>query len=140
MSSRISFTGVMINSEVFDRHLQADVFVLPTYREAFGVAYVEAMASGLLTIGVEGQGPSQFIENGRTGLLMKLHSVGSIDSRLSKVLSHPDRNWRCIAAVGANLARQACTLDAHAERLLEVFHESKSEVRATLVVAGTTLR
>lgn len=140
MSSRISFTGVMSNSEVFERLLQADVFVLPSYREAFGVAYVEAMASGLLTIGVEGQGPSQFIEHGRTGLLMKPHDVGSIESTLRQVLSDPDRNWRWIAAAGANFARHACTWDAHAERLLDLFHQSKGDTRATRAVPGPILR
>jgi glycosyltransferase involved in cell wall biosynthesis len=121
MSSRITFAGVMSNAEVFKRLSLADVFILPSYREAFGVAYVEAMATGLLTIGVEGQGPSQFIAHGRTGLLMKPRDVDSIEATLREVLGDKDRRWRGIAEAGADFVRQFCTWRAHAEKLLEVF-------------------
>ena len=130
LSSRINFAGVMSNAEVFERLARADIFVLPSYREAFGVAYLEAMASGLLTIGVEGQGPSQFIDHGRTGLLLKPRDVGSIEATLRDLLADPERSWRRVAGQGADFARRACTWDVHAERLLEVFRDVVGGSRA----------
>lgn len=117
---KISFEGTMTNVEVFDQLLSADIFVLPSYREAFGVAYVEAMASGLLTIGIEGQGPSQFIENNHTGFLVKARDVTSLELALRKILADQARKWRTIAAAGADFARSTCSWDAHAKHLLEV--------------------
>ena len=123
LSSKIKFVGTMANSEVFSWLSQSDIFVLPSFREAFGVAYVEAMASGLLTIGTEGQGPSQFIEHGRTGFLVKPRDVDSLESILRCILSDTAESWRGIASAGAEYSKRACTWDAHAEKLLALFHE-----------------
>ncbi|OWV39216.1 glycosyltransferase [Mameliella alba] len=117
LSDRVQFLGVRTNAEVFDELAQADVFVLPSYREAFGLAYLEAMSTGLLTVGVEGEGPSQFIEHGATGLLVAPRSVESIVETLGPVLSEPRHKWRAIAAAGAEHVRTHCTWQAHAAKL-----------------------
>lgn len=117
LSDRVRFLGVRSNAEVFNELAQADAFVLPSYREAFGVAYLEAMSTGLLTIGVEGEGPSQFIEHGRTGLLVAPRSVESLIDTLSRLLNGPRDGWRAIAAAGAEHARKNCTWQAHAIKL-----------------------
>jgi len=141
LKTRVVFAGTMANTEVFDRLLSADIFVLPSYREAFGVAYVEAMASGLLTIGIEGQGPSQFIDHNRTGLLVRPHDVDSLEAALQSVFADPARRWRAIAAAGADFARNSCNWDGHSAHLLEVFrsvtadrtnHSSTEEQNARL--------
>ena len=113
----VKFMGPRTNSEVFDELMQSDVFVLPSYREAFGVVYLEAMSTGLLTIGVAGEGPSQFIDNGMTGFLVEPQSVESIVDILRPILLGPRKAWRAIAAAGAQHARTYCTWQAHAASL-----------------------
>jgi glycosyltransferase involved in cell wall biosynthesis len=100
----------------------AHVFVLPSYREAFGIAYLEAMACGLLTIGVEGQGPSAFIISGKTGLLVPPQEVAALAACLRSVLEHPGR-FSKIAAAGRKHVAQEYTWLRHAERLTEVYRE-----------------
>lgn len=124
---RVTFVGRMPNGEVLEHLMEADIFALPSYREAFGVAYAEAMASGLLTIGVEDQGPSQFIEHEKTGLLIKPRDVASLEAALRRLLSDPSRQWRSIATAGAHHVRRTCTWDAHAKKLLNVFEDARSE-------------
>lgn len=122
LANKVRFVG-RCNSEQVAGHLRdAHVFVLPSYREAFGIAYLEAMACGLLTIGVEGQGPSVFIISGKTGLLVPPQEVAALAACLRSVLEHPGR-FSKIAAAGRKHVAQEYTWLRHAERLTEVYRE-----------------
>ena len=57
---RVEFHGQLPHDEAMRVARAADVFVLPSTDEAFGVAYIEAMAAGLPAIGRSGEpGPEE---------------------------------------------------------------------------------
>ncbi len=126
IGDKVIFLGNMSNAEVFARMVESDVFVLPSWREAFGVAYLEAMASGLLTIGVEGQGPAQFINDGLTGILVPPRSSDVLTDRLRDVLSGDRSVWRSVAAAGSEYVRTSMTWQAHAEKITSLIDEVSS--------------
>jgi glycosyltransferase involved in cell wall biosynthesis len=128
IADKVIFMGRMQNHEVFSELAKSDVFVLPSYREAFGVAYLEAMASGLATIGVRGQGPSQFIIDGKNGYLTEPRDLDSLTKLLRWVLTTNRREWREVAIQGSVDARQ-CSWNAHAATLLRLFAEVVVESR-----------
>ncbi|MBI3675206.1 MAG: glycosyltransferase family 4 protein [Proteobacteria bacterium] len=120
LNSKVFFLGFQPHDRVFGLLREADVFVLPSYREAFGIAYLEAMVSGLLTIGVRGQGPSAFIEDGVTGLLVEPRDPQSLAACL---LAIPRKrlDMQKIAMAGCQMVKEAFTWDAHARRLIDVY-------------------
>ena len=123
IADRVRFVGACDHEEVCQHLGAAGVFVLPSYREAFGIAYLEAMAMGLLAIGVEGQGPAAFIRHGVTGLLVPPHNVDALATCLAGVLDAPV-DYRPMAVAGCQLVRREFSWQRHAERLTEVFRES----------------
>jgi glycosyltransferase involved in cell wall biosynthesis len=126
LRDRVTFHGRMPHDEVMRVLSNADVFVLPSYREAFGIAYLEAMALGLLAIGVSGQGPEAFIAHDKTGLLVRPADVESLVATMKIVLENASE-MRRIAAAGQRLVRAEFTWAAHARKLVAVYREALGE-------------
>jgi teichuronic acid biosynthesis glycosyltransferase TuaC len=65
LSRRLHFTGRLPHAEAVATARRGAVFVLPSVDEAFGVAYVEAMAAGVPAIGARGEpGPEEIAAAG----------------------------------------------------------------------------
>lgn len=72
--NNIKFTGYLENNKAQEILSKSEIFVLPSSPEGFGIAYVEAMNNGCITIGTKGEGIDGFIENGENGFLVNVDS------------------------------------------------------------------
>ncbi|MBU4336348.1 MAG: glycosyltransferase family 4 protein [Actinobacteria bacterium] len=63
-------TGRLDRAAVHMRYADADVFLAPAELEAFGIAALEARASGLVVVGRKGTGLAEFVQDGVDGLLV----------------------------------------------------------------------
>jgi glycosyltransferase involved in cell wall biosynthesis len=127
LSDRIKFLGALPHEAVLETLLDSDVFVLPSYREAFGIAYLEAMACGLPTIGVRGQGPEAFIEPGLSGFLVEPRSATAVADCLGGILARPEDARRI--GERARSRAQDFGWDTHANHLMEIYREAVSARR-----------
>lgn len=64
------FTGWLEPQKVFELMRQADVFVLPSTGETFGMVYLEAMAQGCITVCKKNDGIDGIIKDGENGFLI----------------------------------------------------------------------
>ena len=65
LGARVELAGQLPPAEAMRRARESSLFVLPSVDEAFGVAYVEAMAAGLPAIGCRGEpGPEEIAAAG----------------------------------------------------------------------------
>jgi glycosyltransferase involved in cell wall biosynthesis len=72
----------------------ADVFVMPTRNEAFGLVYQEAAAAGLPSIGSRLNAIPEIIADGRTGLLVTPGDRGQLIQAMEAMLSSADTRNR----------------------------------------------
>jgi len=123
LGKAVRFTGAVDNALVYGLLAEADVFVLPSWREAFGIAWLEAMSAGLLAVAVAGQGPATFITDGVTGILVPPQDAAALALRLQDIIANPGPMQQ-IAARGQALANRDYTWERHAEQLAAVCREA----------------
>jgi len=87
LSDRVRFHGALPYAEVLRLMAEADFLSLPSYREGFGMVYLEAMALGVPVIGVEGQGVIDIVRDGENGLLVKPEDAESLTAAWEALLS-----------------------------------------------------
>lgn len=67
---------------------KADVFVLPSRYEGFGISIIEAMFAGVPVIASAVDGPKEIIQNGRNGFLFESENVHQLTDRICFVLEN----------------------------------------------------
>lgn len=84
LGQNVNFLGRLSNEKVLEEMTKHDVFVLPSVNETFGMVYLEAMASGCITVGTKNDGVDGIIIDGENGFLCE-SSVEGIKEVLLKI-------------------------------------------------------
>jgi len=96
----------------------ADLYLLPTERESFGLSALEALATGTPVVGADVGGLPEVVENGVTGALCPVGDVEAMADASLRILRDPAL-WTAMSHAGAADARARYSLDdvvAHYER------------------------
>lgn len=88
-SVKANFLGYLPYDEVAKLMQDSDIFVMPSFYEALGCVYLEAMSSGMITVGVHGQGIDEIIADGKDGFLVEPQSDVSIIDTLNRIVNLP---------------------------------------------------
>jgi glycosyltransferase involved in cell wall biosynthesis len=92
VADRVELRGQLPPAEAAAAAGAADAFVLPSVDEAFGVAYVEAMAAGVPAIGTRGEaGPEEIAAAGDGIVLVAPGDVAALADAIDGLLSDPAR-------------------------------------------------
>ena len=86
LSSRVLLRGSLAEHEIIALMRQADAFALASHAEPLGVAYMEAMAMELPTIGTDAGGVSELITDGVTGLLVPPRDEESLARAIARLM------------------------------------------------------
>jgi len=89
----------------------ADLFLLPSASESFGLSALEALASGVPAIGTNVGGLPEVVRDGETGFLCPVGDVDGMAAAAIGLFRDPDR-WQAMSVLGAADARERFSLDA----------------------------
>lgn len=90
LQAKVAMPGV--TTAIADEYMAAEIFVISSRYEAFGLVTAEAMSHGLPVVGfADCPGTNELIEAGKTGLLVAPGSdrVGALASALSQLMAAP---------------------------------------------------
>lgn len=107
LSDRILLTGGLPAGDprLLGLLQSAQVLLLPSLSETFGLVILEAWAAGTMVISTRASGPSALVADGENGWLFDLDNPAQFHQALDTTLRHPDAA-RQMAARGARISEQ----------------------------------
>ena len=108
LESSVSFLGKL--DVVAPLLASADLFLLPTSSESFGLSALEALASGVPVIGARAGGLPEVVRHGETGYLCDVGDVEGMANAALSILTDREK-WRTMSEFGARDARARFSLN-----------------------------
>jgi glycosyltransferase involved in cell wall biosynthesis len=101
ISKQVRFHGWKNSKEeLLEAYRNADVFVMPSFRETFGTVYLEAMTQGLPCIYTKGEGIDGWFRDGDIGRAVSPRDVRQIASAIADIRkNYTEMSSRCIEKV-----------------------------------------
>ena len=116
-AGRVRFTGWQDAREMEERYAAAGIVVVPSkWDEAFGLVGVEALARARPVVATRVGGIPEWLEHGRTGLLVDADDAAALAAALDTLLAEPRRAAAMGAAGPASASRFG--VESHARRLV----------------------
>jgi len=118
------FAGV--RQDMPDMYALMDVFALPSYREGFPRAPMEASAMGAPCVVTNVRGCREAVEHERNGLIVPLRDVDALAEALIRLLRDHDRR-RAMGDAGRRMAREQFDERLVFQRVLAAYHRLLNE-------------
>jgi D-inositol-3-phosphate glycosyltransferase len=112
----------------------ADLTVVPSYNESFGLVAVESQACGTPVVAAAVGGLRTAVADGRSGVLVDGHEPADYAEVLAKLLHDPDE--RAGLANGALVHASQFGWEQTSESILSVYTEAIAEARTAVTVAS----
>lgn len=92
-----TYLPAMPKEQLVDAYRSADMFVMPSLTESFGLVYAEAMSQGLPVIYSKGQGFDKQFPEGQVGFAVNSRSPESVAEGIKKVIdNYAEIAARCV--------------------------------------------
>ncbi|TGO03833.1 glycosyltransferase [Serinibacter arcticus] len=121
------------------------VYVCASLKEEFGIALLEAMATGLMVVAPDGGGPATYVEDGVTGVLTRTWDAALLESATAAALdvaaqAEGERGGSGRRAERSHaMVRSSFTIQAMATALGPVYRDVVAEEAELVRAAGVTL-
>jgi glycogen(starch) synthase len=119
---RIHFTGWLSPRDVYRWYSAADILVVPSRYEPFGMVVLEGMLHGLPVIAADVGGPADILQHGRTGLLFPPRNVRALAAVLCNLVEN-EEDRRRMGLAAAHEVRRRWLWEQLVPDMLDVYRE-----------------
>jgi len=127
-AERFIKTGPKKGRDLLAEYAEADVFVLPSVEEGFGLVVLEAMRAGLPVIITSAVGAKDFVTNGVEGWVVPPADPEALRTRIEWMRTHPAER-QAMGRAAARRAQTAGSWTTSAKHLLEVLSQKTEELK-----------
>ncbi|MTJ50788.1 glycosyltransferase family 4 protein [Dolichospermum sp. UHCC 0259] len=121
VSDRVEFVGAVSPTHIAGEYESADIFILASYREAFGIVLVEAMAAGLPIIASNVGGIPTVVENEVSAKLVPAGDALSLATAIRFLVVNGEE--RHAMAIAARTRAKAFDWDMGVDKLIETYKQ-----------------
>jgi D-inositol-3-phosphate glycosyltransferase len=100
----VTFEGLVKHEDLPQFYNAADVCVIPSYYESFGLVTLESLACGAPVVSTRAGGAESVIQHGVTGYLVEDNSPHQLAKGIKQLLSRPEVDAEFTASVRASVA------------------------------------
>lgn len=90
LEDKVIFTGFVPDADMPYHFTLADLFIMPSEKEGFGIVFIEAMYYGLPVIAGNKDGSVDAMCNGELGTIINPDNLGEISNSIKRVLEKPE--------------------------------------------------
>ncbi len=88
LQDNVIITGFLVEEELAEHFALADIYVMPSVKEGFGIVFVEAMYYGTPVIAGNADGSTDALLQGKLGLLIEPDNTKAITEALQKMIAN----------------------------------------------------
>lgn len=134
LDDQVRFLGRLSYAETMAVMASADIFSVPSWGEAFGIVYLEAMARGCPTIGCLDNGAADIITSGVDGFLVPPKNPQALAAIFETLIADPELRRRIGEA--ARRTARGFTWDVNVARLVAL---AEGGIAAPMPAAAETV-
>jgi glycosyltransferase involved in cell wall biosynthesis len=101
---RIHFAGAVSQDELLALYASADLYVWPAINEAYGMAFLEAQASGVPVVAGRTGGVPAVVADGVAGVLTPIGDAPAFAAAIARLLDDPEERARLAANTAPRIA------------------------------------
>ena len=121
MDSKITFTG--FTSEPSKYLSNADLFVLPSFSEGFGIAAAEALFLKIPVLCSRVGGIPEFVKDGENGWLFDPKNTAELTAKLNQIIEMDAESLKMMGRKGYDKVINEFTVEKYIENLERFYHQ-----------------
>lgn len=106
--------------EIIKLYAAADIFVMPTHEEVYGIVFTEAMAAGLPCIGTKVMTVPELVQHGVNGFTVEARDRTALREALLKLVNDPDLRLS-MGQAGREIAKNQFDAISNCKQIAETF-------------------
>jgi len=113
MENSVTFSGLIKHEELNHFYNAADVCVIPSYYESFGLVALESLACGTPVVTTNVGDLQSIVQQGETGYVVMDNTPSALASKIGLLLSKPGSDAKYTSSIRASVTRFSWSNIAH---------------------------
>lgn len=112
-----------LSPELIQLYTDADIFVMPTREDVFGLVFAEAAAAGLPCVGTTVMAVPELVRDGLNGLCIRPSDVNGLREAVMKLVTNPGMRYE-LGANGRKIIQNEFDPLRNADRIKQIFENA----------------